>query len=227
MSYVSSPFATWAALLFLLAVHLGTNYAAVRAVKMRTLNRQRANLILSSLLEADQVLTPQQVSIQERIFERDGVLRWQGSTILGYCRIGVSFDQFLTAIGSQSQAKAAASSSTVDVKSIAKIFQGEEYMLWPDQRQGCIVIVLKTSASVKSQLKAWAHALAAQHKLQSRKTRLRLTSPPQDILDLIGEMLKNVNRNFPSYIGRLKDVGWDLETAALETRSGYRVMLRT
>src|ERR1700753_1137715 len=94
VSYISSKWATWAAMIFLLAIHLGTNYLAVRAVCMQTLNRQRANLVFSSLLEqiaSDKTTnrgaktlprlvypTPEEVRLQERVFERDGVLRWKG-----------------------------------------------------------------------------------------------------------------------------------------------------
>ena len=51
VSYISSKWATWTAMIILLAIHLGTNYLAVRAVCMQTLNRQRANLVFSGLLE--------------------------------------------------------------------------------------------------------------------------------------------------------------------------------
>src|ERR1700709_2496622 len=87
VSHISTPWATWTAMIALLAIHLGTNYLAVRAVSMRTLNRQRANLVFSALLEDHYTVgkehvkpfpTPEQISIQERVFERDGVLRWKG-----------------------------------------------------------------------------------------------------------------------------------------------------
>ncbi|KAB8288866.1 hypothetical protein EYC80_010769 [Monilinia laxa] len=50
VSKISSQTATWIALITLLSIHLGTNYLAVRSVTMRTLNRQRANLVLSPFL---------------------------------------------------------------------------------------------------------------------------------------------------------------------------------
>src|ERR1700709_848660 len=100
VSHISSQWATWTALIALLAIHLGTNYLAVKAVSMRTLNRQRANLVFSTFLEDSKSIhkeqslkalpTPEEISLRERIFERDGVLRWKGSEIIGYCEIGVS-----------------------------------------------------------------------------------------------------------------------------------------
>ena len=53
VSHVTGLTTTWIALLALLALHLSLNYAAVRAVQMTSLNRQRANIVLSSLFESD------------------------------------------------------------------------------------------------------------------------------------------------------------------------------
>ncbi|KAJ5818362.1 hypothetical protein N7474_003953 [Penicillium riverlandense] len=53
VSHVTRLGTTWAALLFLLGVHLSMNYAAVRAVQMTSLNRQRANIVFSTLLSSD------------------------------------------------------------------------------------------------------------------------------------------------------------------------------
>lgn len=53
VSHIASYTATWIALVTLLTVHLGMNYAAVRAVQMTSLNRQRANIVFSTLLDSD------------------------------------------------------------------------------------------------------------------------------------------------------------------------------
>ncbi|EAW15905.1 RUS1 family protein [Aspergillus fischeri NRRL 181] len=63
VSHVTCFAATWASLLFLLTVHLGMNYAAVRSVQMTSLNRQRANIVLSTLLESDLALDPRSLSL--------------------------------------------------------------------------------------------------------------------------------------------------------------------
>ncbi|OKO93947.1 RUS1 family protein -like protein [Penicillium subrubescens] len=105
VSHVTRFTTTWIALLTLLALHLSLNYAAVRSVQMTSLNRQRANIVLSALFESDtdidltdksiksktepssdmntskypqawKVLTPAQVASQERIFHRGGALQW-------------------------------------------------------------------------------------------------------------------------------------------------------
>ncbi|KAL4808539.1 vitamin B6 photo-protection and homoeostasis-domain-containing protein [Aspergillus unguis] len=106
VSHVTGFAATWLTLLVLLALHLSLNYAAVRSVQMTTLNRQRANIVLSTLLSSDRdlpglveseqlpeqllqeekhdrqgdrqmaVLSPAQVAQHERIFDAGGALRW-------------------------------------------------------------------------------------------------------------------------------------------------------
>ncbi|KAL4900576.1 hypothetical protein BDW74DRAFT_161689 [Aspergillus multicolor] len=99
--------ATWLTLILLLTMHLSLNYAAVRSVQMTTLNRQRANIVFSSLLSSDpdfvgfvsnpkhqdekpmqqkqtrrevEPLNPAQVAKQERIFDAGGALKWYSSS---------------------------------------------------------------------------------------------------------------------------------------------------
>ncbi|PKX95697.1 RUS1 family protein [Aspergillus novofumigatus IBT 16806] len=67
VSRVTSFAATWASLLFLLIVHLGMNYAAVRSVQMTSLNRQRANIVFSTLLESDPALDLHGLSLSREV----------------------------------------------------------------------------------------------------------------------------------------------------------------
>lgn len=125
VSHVTSRSATWATLLFLLSIHLWTNYRAVRAVRMRTLNRQRANIVFSSYIQSlhdggpyeemrkfwpktgprvvredikYKLPSPKEVSNKERIFELDGVMRWHGGVIMGHCALGVPLKDILDTI---------------------------------------------------------------------------------------------------------------------------------
>ncbi|KAK2808808.1 hypothetical protein FQN49_008675, partial [Arthroderma sp. PD_2] len=162
VSYVSSPLATWTALLFLLTVHLATNHAAVRAVNMSTLNRQRANIVFSVLFEDDRVLTPAQASKEERIFEKDGVLRWkaESTAVLGTCQIGVSLEQLLLLLPSQSnddcgdERKVGPNIDTdISLEALIDIFKEEEYILYFNPLSRVGAIVLKAGVSPQSQLK--------------------------------------------------------------------------
>ncbi|PYH82051.1 DUF647-domain-containing protein [Aspergillus uvarum CBS 121591] len=53
VSHVTGFAATWIVLLMLLALHLSLNYAAVCSVQMTSLNRQRANIVFSTILNTD------------------------------------------------------------------------------------------------------------------------------------------------------------------------------
>ena len=67
VSWVTTPTTTWTVLILLLSIHLETNRRAVRAVSMRTLNRQRATMVYHHL-KRGHVPTPKDVSAEERIF---------------------------------------------------------------------------------------------------------------------------------------------------------------
>ncbi|KAL4990539.1 vitamin B6 photo-protection and homoeostasis-domain-containing protein [Aspergillus falconensis] len=76
VSHITSITATWFTLVFLLSMHLSLNYAAVRSVQMTTLNRQRANIVFSTLLSSDPDLTDFLSSINCKD-ERQPILKQQ------------------------------------------------------------------------------------------------------------------------------------------------------
>ena len=223
VSRVSSPLATWIWLIILLTIHLGTNYAAVRAVKMRTLNRQRANLVLSTLMDDDRVLTPEQVSSDERIFERDGILRWKGSQPLGHAVIGVSVRQLLASMNGPRSSKHLRGSFA----HLNGLFRGEDYILWYDlgRREG--LILLQGTATARTQLKAWAHGLLVARQVGLRNSlpdnKSLQVEPSSATLDVLGETLKFLNGRFEKDVQRIQTAGWDVDTSALVTRPGYRL----
>lgn len=131
------------------------NYAAVRAVQMTSLNRQRANIVFSALLDSDSslalaldpnhnvdptatttpekkntllTLTPAQVAQHERIFHRDGALQWTQHTTtqhLGSAQIGVSMSTFLGNSGSGRTFP-----RTLPLPQLVTVFADEYYMLF-------------------------------------------------------------------------------------------------
>ncbi|CAG7926571.1 unnamed protein product [Penicillium olsonii] len=211
VSQITGFTTTWLVLLVLLGLHLGMNYAAVRAVQMTSLNRQRANIAFSALLDSDKgvgssqwaVLTPAQVASQERIFHRDGALQWMaGSTsvYLGSARVGVPMAAFVA--------------EKPPLGRLAGLFSGEAYLLYLSEKRH-VSVVLKKGCSVQDQLKAWAHGLLA----------VKSWDGSSDVIDVIEESLAFLNEGdrFGAYLVKLRAVGWNVEIAALETRSGRRV----
>ncbi|KAK2781885.1 hypothetical protein FQN52_001285 [Onygenales sp. PD_12] len=242
VSHISSPFATWTTLLLLLLIHISTNYAAVRAVNMTTLNRQRANIVFSTLYDEDHVLTPAQTSKGERIFERDGILRWKASsTILGSCCIGVSFQDLLLSRCGSSRRNSIRDVG-LDIPRLLHIFEKEEYILWfnPVSKKG--IIVLKNNVTPVSQLKAWSHALmvskyvAAESQNGSQKLskeggnskrgqqgNYNATDATNSMYSIFESTLQSHSKRFDNQILRLKEAGWDVDTPSLETRPGRRL----
>ncbi|KAF4168736.1 hypothetical protein CNMCM6936_001156 [Aspergillus lentulus] len=274
VSHVTSFAATWASLLFLLTVHLGMNYAAVRAVQMTSLNRQRANIVFSTLLDSDPALdlhslslskevdhppapsaqqsslstsksplTPADVSKQERIFEPDGILKWTSASTqchkLGYCQIGISLDRFLRLSSTSTSSSSSSSTSTkirtspslrttVPMPELSSLFAKEDYLLYLVRRgtRGPVwytSLVLKNTCSVRSQLKAWTHALLAARVLYLSSSE----DGDRQIFDVVARTLDFLNRDarFERYLQSLEEAGWDLTIAALETSSRRRIVV--
>ncbi|GIK06857.1 hypothetical protein Aspvir_002509 [Aspergillus viridinutans] len=272
VSRVTSFAATWASLLFLLTVHLGMNYAAVRAVQMTSLNRQRANIVFSTFLGSDPALdlhalslsrkvdhptppsvqqtclttsrsplTPADVSKQERIFEPDGILKWTSASNqchkLGYCQIGISLDRFLrlsstsTSTSTSTNTKIRTSPSlrtTVPMPELSTLFAKEDYLLYLVRRgaHGPVwyaSLVLKNTCTARPQLKAWTHALLAARVLYISSSE----EGDRQILGVVARTLDFLNRDarFERYLQSLEEAGWDLTTAALETRTRRRIVV--
>lgn len=274
VSHVTTRFATWFTLLFLLSIHLWTNYRAVRAVRMRTLNRQRANIVFSSYLQSlhdgenyavgrkawfkkeqwtepgdmkYELPSPKEVSLNERIFELDGVMRWHGRAVMGHCALGVALKDILntlplsighpttgsySSVNSRSRGKDRPERVDEDtgIEALLEAFKDENYILSysidksrPSKgRQPRFLIVLKESSDIKTQVKGWFHAFLCARKLYTAPELLK-----QPILSRLEETLREVQHYWPQIDESLEEAGWDLNIGALETRSGLRVTVES
>jgi hypothetical protein len=236
VSLISSQWATWSAMIALLAIHLGTNYLAVRAVSMRTINRQRANLLMSHAL--DQlllknrdtqfiVLTPEEVSLQERIFERDGVLRWRGGPVLGWCRIGVPLSDILSCFAQAMTSGAYKSSSekNVTIEQLLAVYETQGYLMWYDRAAKTCLVVLKSGTQSIVHLDAWMHALLFVKDIEAAEENGKEVGDDEAVLQRLQRTLAQVMecRREAGFYGVLEEAGWDLEVGAMETRSGTRI----
>ncbi|KAK2625151.1 hypothetical protein QTJ16_005520 [Diplocarpon rosae] len=241
VSHITSKATTWIALTLLLAVHLGTNYLAVRAVCMRTLNRQRANLVFSHILQqlsdAEQRAkdksptrssrpinfpdalvypNPEEIKLQERVFERDGVLRWNGGRVLGYCKLGVSLQTLLKCFSKSNQITGSTVSAADHLTQLCEIFNGSEFLVWFDEPRMTFLVVLKDGSDARAPLSAWMFALCFARRGKSKE---------QSMMDALKETLTYMNCAQPEIFRRLEHA-WDLEKPALETKSGTRIRLK-
>ncbi|KAL6707208.1 hypothetical protein ACN47E_004755 [Coniothyrium glycines] len=228
VSWVSTPMATWSTLIALLSIHLATNYAAVRAVSMRCLNRQRANIVFSNMMQNGRVLRPAEVAKRERIFDRDGILRWSDDKIIGRCKIGVSLHTLLSHVGSQRKDTGSLDSRAVSMPALLAVFADEGYIMWPGYSPDdeCL-IVLKDGCTTIDQLKAWTHALSVMKVAQERSSEDKQegndVSQVTARLTEIERTLEETRNLFENYSETLKDQGWDLDVVALGTRPGTTV----
>ncbi|KAF2441804.1 DUF647-domain-containing protein [Karstenula rhodostoma CBS 690.94] len=226
VSWVTTPMATWSTLIALLSIHLATNYAAVKSVSMRSLNRQRANIVLSSLVHDGRILSPAEVSARERIFERDGALRWVDGSVLGHCRIGVPLEKMLHYMGRRQNRSGAVDLQELSLADVVRLYQDEAYLLWSCGSEA--VIILKQDCTPLDQLKAWTQALLLARKGSTRdeaKDGEHDTSGGR--LDELRFALEEVQELFQAYETKLRVAGWDLDVAVLETRPGMRVQVET
>ncbi|EUC30215.1 hypothetical protein COCCADRAFT_104464 [Bipolaris zeicola 26-R-13] len=237
ISHITSDLATWCTLVLLLVIHLATNYAAVRAVSMQSLNRQRANILFSHILQYGIVLSPKEVSMRERIFERGGVLRWADDEVLGKCRIGTSLSELLGRIGRRDKLSGSLAfcssgggdgESEVDVYDLLSIFEAEDYVLWATGEPAAYeaVIVLKAGCGPIDQLRAWAHALLiAERRQRGGGDDGGGTRTKHGLVGELKDTLYEVRRMFDKYGDEMRAKGWNLDVAALETKAGMRLQI--
>ena len=222
---MAAPATTWLTLLFLLGLHLLMNRAAVRSVSMRSLNRQRASIVFAQLLAYGRLPSPREVAQKERIFERNGVLRWVDDRVVGYGRISVNLETLLARAtgGSHRHPRSVNLEATKRLSGLLDIFGKERYILWFDQTTSTAYITLKEGATVRTQLKSWLHALVL---AQSSAERTKASAATPKSSEELTETLERVSQVFAENESRLISAGWDLEIAALETQPGTRVKVQ-
>ena len=213
------------ALIMLLTLHLFANWRAVRSCCLKSLNRQRANILFSSLIGDGRILSPAQVATRENIFEKDAVLRWQQGTVLGQCRIGAPLASIL---GNMTSANNSASGSAKvkkgDLNRLLQIFEDKEYLVWfsPSSKRG--TIVLKAKARTTDQLEAWVQSLVVAKRHQSGEGLILAEQVSHTaIMGELEETKKIAEMVIRDFEEPLRQVGWDLDAAALETGPGTRM----
>lgn len=220
MPYITTPFDTWSMLLCLLTLHLYLNYKAVRAVSMQSLNRQRACILMSTLIENGHVLTPAQVKNQEEIFSQGSNMKWKTCQTHGTCHIGVSLQTLLQSMGMQSS-QTGSFKDLDNLSELLNLFKDQHYLLWHDVRTTNTSVVLKQEASPLDHVKAWTHALILANEIQHG---------PRDVtapwmMTTIMNTLDKSNSLFTTHLAAIKAAGWDLSIPHMETKSGSRISI--
>jgi hypothetical protein len=209
-------------MLLLLSAHLSLNYAAVRAVSMQSLNRQRANILFSNLLAYDKILSPKDIATRERVFERDGILRGSNDHVIGSARIGLSLEEVAQNLAANQHSLTKRNRAHAsDLAQLMDIFKAEDFIIWFDARNSSVLIVLKQDVSPSSQLKAWCHALLIAEKAAKSNAQDTTTAA---VMELIAASLKTTTKLFKDRKQHIVNAGWLIDVTALETQSGVRLV---
>ncbi|KAK3490095.1 vitamin B6 photo-protection and homoeostasis-domain-containing protein [Neurospora crassa] len=232
---VQDRLVVWVLMVGLLGVHLLMNYRGVRCVRLRTLNRQRATMVVREWLETGRVLGPEEVSKRESILQLRIGWGWgRGGGWTGFGRMASKSGEYTGTCEFGTYG---------DVKALAGWkggyhsyeFETEGYFMGICHRGGNfrMRIALKeegdeeeeegkkmgSSARGNSPLEAWFDAVNHAYHFDSA-LKDGLESHYENEVPLLGYTSEEQKG---TVFAALAAAGWDLETNALETRSPVRV----
>lgn len=208
--------AVWCWMILLVGVHLFTNYSGVRAVKMRTLNRQRATIVIREWLATNTILTPHDVALRESIlFNTRGNMSSKGGQYTGTSDFG--------GYGALKNHR--------EWGADLYEFETEDYYLsvWNHARSFSMRIAIKDgNRSANDPLMAWFDAVAYAYRFDTAVLQQFSGADSYE---------KEVPGDYPGRSGTgavdretklavlaaLKEKGWEIENHALETRTPVRV----
>ncbi|KAH8906687.1 DUF647-domain-containing protein [Coniochaeta sp. PMI_546] len=193
----------WALMMVLVGIHLMMNYRAVRSVKMRTLNRQRATIVFREWLDTNTILTPLQVSQRERILrDGSGNLTSKSGDYTGHCRFGNYGDvRGWTPRGYHRY-----------------VFDDRDYFLGIWHRGGNFHMRLALKEGISNPLSAWFDAVNHAYHFDSA-----LKDGLESHYENEGHVGYHSKEDKDTIFAALVAAGWDLETGALETTDPVRV----
>lgn len=198
---------------------------------MTTLNRQRATILFSHLANTGEIFTPAQVSSQERIFARPGLLKYYADhKHLGHCKVGVSMSDFLWSMNHHTTRRLPPNSykTSLSLPLLLDIFSTENYILWRNPLSRNTYIVLKSTATTSSCLKAWYTALLLAREVEGPQRSVSMTKPSKNnglrMLSAIEKVVIEMKDWEKSdVLARIGSAGWDLSVGAMETGREWRI----
>lgn len=208
--------AVWCWMTILVGIHLLTNYCGVRAVKMRTLNRQRATIVFREWLDTKTVLSPADVAKRESILLGSrGNMASKSGAYTGTCDFG--------GYGAIKNNRVWGADNYE--------FEADDYYLgvWAHGRTFTMRIAIKEGGrTVNDPLMAWFDAVCYAYRFDTAVLRLYGDEVPEEgeVDRLAGGGGVVVDRDTKlAVMAALKAKGWEIENHALETRTPVRVRL--
>ncbi len=210
----ASPRRVWTAYIVLTAVHLVSNYLAMRTLALLSLNRRRLAVVLHAFCRGDGVPSPSHVARKEVIVPSPVPLPLPGSLadagrFLGRrLRLGVRAQEL------------AASGSAAELSRLQQEFAGESYLLNAGPR-GDVVVALREDASPLTQLKACLHAYLYHERSKAAAAPRGGggggggAATAEGRLGLVEATHAEACKLFPALEQRLGAQGWDLDKVLL------------
>lgn len=218
VSRVEGRMATWCWMIGLLGTHLWCNWKAVRSVRLRGLNRERAGLVCKEVVEQEPGWE-KRIGIEE-VGEKESVLGlWSAIDTKG-CRIGVTVEELFSTISRSDMLKdgfGSLSGKSEAFSELLSMFQGEKYLMWFDRDTSNASVALKKDAQAADQMKAWVH-VAMMQRLTKQEAR-------QNGYSSIKDTLSQVNRSWDELCKVLASAGWRLEMTNVEDGKGVRILI--
>lgn len=238
MPYITDAWTTYTLLIVLVISHILVNYAAVRGVVLRSLNRQRAGLLWTAYRcdpTKSTYLTPTSVAKEELIFSQSSELYdTAGGTsrrrVTRYCRIGTPLSTILLGANRQMSwgrwttsrpAKWAKDLTSAQVLILFDEFSSENFIVWlspeiPSQSFPVLHIVLKEGHAPSDHLKAWVLATEFASLLNAHEKNKGTISEQtfEAILPTLQKARRTVESTYPGFLEAIGREGWDLGAAA-------------
>ena len=211
---------TWVWMLLLLLGHLWANYMAVRSVKLNVLNKTRASLVFSELLEKGRVLSIQEAGDRESVMERVGLLKNAQGQVIGSCRFGTNVTDFVQGIGGRGTTSGSLKLQNHVLPRLLTIFKEQHYILWFESRDRLAVILLKDTSKSTDQIMAWCHtqrvALAFHQHSPMEHTH-------EGVLSVLQHTLKANELESAEHFAEMRRQGWNVAISSVEASPGVRV----
>lgn len=214
---VDGKTAVWCWMVVLVGVHLMTNYYGVRAVKMRTLNRQRATIVFREWLDTNTILSPAEVSKRESILFNS---RGNMTSRTGEYRGTADFGGYGDVIGFRPWGYH------------RYVFDTEDYFMgiWQWGPSFTIRIAVKEgNRSVNDPLMAWFDAVAHAYHFDTAIFKYGLGGTGQyenEVPDdhRLGSGVVDRDTKM-AVLEALRAKGWEVENAAVQTKNPIRVRM--
>ena len=189
---------------------------AVRSVRLRVLNGERARAVMQRLVDG-RGTSIEEVGCEEKLWGDGRMrLRMDGSD---WKIIFAGVDQLLKAMGLQRRERSWSEQDGI-LKALFEVFEQEEYVLWMDSASKECIILLKERAGGETQLQAIWHVTMALR----RKGEVTDRQDPEAMLKTIKATVPTSQTEWKEKLAMLKEQGWKLAETNIDG-AGRRLLV--